>query len=253
MSLRRLASALSVALLAGQLCGQVGSRDVPAGPQARPLAGRVVVIDPGHQLGNARFPGEINRIVDARGLRKPCNSTGTATDAGYPEATFAWGVAVAARDRLRRLGARVVMTRSGNAADAWGPCIDERGKLGGGADLLLSIHGDGAASGDRGFHVIVSDRDGETRRLRARSTAYATDTRSALQRAGFARSTYVGDGTALSFRDDLGTLNWAEPPAVMVELGNMRNPGDAATMSSAGGQGRYAAALVRGARTFLTR
>ena len=244
-------AAVAVSLLAAQLAGQTGAP--PSRPAARPLAGRVVVLDPGHQLGNGSHPRETGRLVDARGLRKPCNSAGTSTDAGYPEATFTWRVALDARERLQRLGARVVLTRSTNSSRRWGPCVDERGRLSRGADLLLSIHGDGSAAGDHGFHVIVSDRSGEPRRLRSRSTAYAVDTRAALQRAGFARSSYVGGGSALSFRDDLGTLNWAAPPAVMVELGNMRNRGDAASMASAAGQRRYADALVRGARTFLRR
>ena len=66
-----------------------------------PLAGRVVVLDPGHQLGNHHFPGEINRLVPAGGFRKPCNTTGTATNGGYPEATFAWDVTLRLRERLR--------------------------------------------------------------------------------------------------------------------------------------------------------
>ena len=40
-----------------------------------------MVIDPGHQLGNHNFPRKINRLVPAGGFKKPCNTTGTATDA----------------------------------------------------------------------------------------------------------------------------------------------------------------------------
>ena len=36
-----------------------------------PLAGRVIVIDPGHQLGNSRFPGRINRWCRRAGSRSP--------------------------------------------------------------------------------------------------------------------------------------------------------------------------------------
>ena len=71
-----------------------------------PLAGRTVVIDPGHQLGNHNFPRQINRLVPAGGFKKPCNTTGTATNGGYPEATFTWQVARLLRQRLERLGAR---------------------------------------------------------------------------------------------------------------------------------------------------
>ena len=59
---------------------------------ARPLAGRTIVLDPGHQLGNRHFPSQIRRQVPAGGFPKACNTTGTSTNGGYPEATFAWKV-----------------------------------------------------------------------------------------------------------------------------------------------------------------
>ena len=55
-------------------------------------------------------------------------------------------------------GATVVMTRTSNRADRWGPCVDVRGRAGNriDADLKVSIHGDGSyAAGARGFHVIA--------------------------------------------------------------------------------------------------
>ena len=61
----------------------------------------MVVLDPGHQLGNHNYPRQINRLVPAGGFRKPCNTTGTATDGGYPEATFTWRVATRLRDPAR--------------------------------------------------------------------------------------------------------------------------------------------------------
>ena len=63
--------------------------------------GATVVIDPGHQLGNHNYPRKINRLVPAGGFKKPCNTTGTATNGGYPEATFAWQVSRLLRARLR--------------------------------------------------------------------------------------------------------------------------------------------------------
>jgi len=33
-------------------------------------------------------------VPDGRGGTKPCNTTGTATDAGYPEHKFNWDVAL---------------------------------------------------------------------------------------------------------------------------------------------------------------
>ena len=136
-----------------------------------PLAGTTVVVDPGHQLGNAHFPAEINRPVPAGGFTKPCNTTGTATDGGYPEATFAWQVS-------RRLRARLGRPRRHRGDD---PHQQPRRPLGAvrrrpragrqpasHADLKVSIHGDGSyAAGARGFHVIApASRAGVDRRHR---------------------------------------------------------------------------------------
>ena len=227
----------------------LAARSAAVAGRTLPLAGLTVVIDPGHQLGNARHPRETTALVDdGAGGRKACNTTGTATDAGYPEATFAWQVAVGVRDRLHALGATVVMTRTSNSPALWGPCVDVRGRLGRSrADLELSIHGDGSVAGNRGFHVIIGTGPGE----RAGSERYAVATRDALEAAGFEPSNYVGGGTGLDRRGDLGTLNWSRVPTVMVELGNMRDPGDSARMTSASGQRAYAAALADGARRFL--
>lgn len=224
---------------------------------ALPLTGVSVVIDPGHQLGNARHPEQIRRPVDAGGFTKPCNTTGTATNGGFPEATFNFRVAVRLRDRLRDLGAEVTMSRRRNSRELWGPCVDVRGRLGNkgfrdrpeAADLKISIHADGSARRHRGFHVIVATK----RQSKAASVHLAKATRRALVRAGFPRSNYLGGGTALDFRGDLATLNLSRIPTILVELGNMRNRRDAARMRTSEGQAAYARALTRGVRRYLDR
>ena len=94
------------------------------------LAGKVVVLDAGHQLGNHNFPEEINRLVPAGGFSKPCNTTGTSTNGGYAEATFAWNVTMKLKAKLEKSGATVVLTRTSNREDRWGPCVDVRGRAG---------------------------------------------------------------------------------------------------------------------------
>ena len=219
------------------------------------LAGTVIVIDPGHQLGNHNFPARINRQVPAGGFTKPCNTTGTATNGGYPEATFAWQVSRVVVRRLRELGATVRLTRHSNRQDRWGPCVDVRGRAGNkaNADLKLSIHADGSyAAGARGFHVIApADRAPWTDDIFAASGRLATAVRAGLVSKDFAVATYIAGGDGLDVRSDLGTLNLSDVPTVMVELGNMRSPYDAAVMTSADGRGRYAAGLVAGVRNFL--
>jgi N-acetylmuramoyl-L-alanine amidase len=218
----------------------------------RPLAGKVIVIDPGHQLGNSTHLSQINRPVDAGGFMKPCNTTGTATNGGFPEATFAWKVATALARQLRARGARVIMTRHTNSYEHWGPCVDVRGRIGNKAhtDAKVSIHGDGASSSVRGFFAIrPADRRGWTHDIYRSSRRLAKRLKAGLVRAGArASNSYGGDG--LDTRGDLGTLNWSNRPTVMVELGNMRNARDARHMTSP----RYRRHVyARGLRLGLTR
>jgi N-acetylmuramoyl-L-alanine amidase len=219
-----------------------------------PLAGRVVAVDPGHQLGNSRHLSQINRRVWV-GIWKPCNTTGTATDGGFPEATFTWRVSLALKRRLEALGATVRLTRTTNSYADWGPCVGTRGRFGArvGADVEISLHGDGAAAGTHGFFVIRPGlRRGWTDDVLAPSRRYARRVRAGLIGAGFPVSTaYGGDG--LDVRRDLGTLNAADVPTVMVELGNMRNAGDARCMTSARCRGRLAAGLAAGIEAHLAR
>lgn len=230
----------------------------PAQPRATPLplAGVRIALDPGHQLGNARFPDETGRLVDAGGFSKPCNSTGTATSSGYPEASLTFAVATRAKARLEALGATVVLTRAANSNRLWGPCVDARGRFGAavGADLTVSIHGDGAASGARGFHVIAPTvRSSRTAEVAAGSRRLALALRDAFAARGVPRADYVGGGTGLVTRSDLGTLNLSDVPVALVEVGNMRNARDAARMTTVAGRVAYAVAVVEGIRGFLGR
>lgn len=250
-----LVAAVVVAL--GAVSGPANA--VPSGGEAPavaapPLSGTTIVIDPGHQLGNHNYPRQINRLVPAGGFRKPCNTTGTATDGGYPEATFAWKVGRVVARRLRDLGARVVLTRTSNREDRWGPCVDERGRRGNAivADLKLSLHGDGNIGGGPGFHVIApTDRKRWTHDIYRPSRRLAVAVKRELVRAGLPVAAYVAGGDGLDFRSDLGTLNLSDVPTVMVELGNMRAPADARRMRSRSGQARYGRALVRSVRHYL--
>jgi len=112
----------------------------PAAGVAAP-ARPVVVLDPGHNGANGENPALIGRLVpDGRGGEKACNTTGTATDAGYPEHAFAWDVATRVADLLEEDGVDVVLTRPDD--DGVGPCVDERGTAGqrADADAVVSAH-----------------------------------------------------------------------------------------------------------------
>ncbi|MGH3863490.1 N-acetylmuramoyl-L-alanine amidase [Actinokineospora sp.] len=223
----------------------------PTTTKAVPATGRVVVIDPGHNGGNATHTAEINRQVPAgRGRTKPCNTTGTATQTGYPEHAFAWDLAVRLREILTARGVRVIMTRADNAGV--GPCVDRRAAIGNesGAAAVVSLHADGStAAGAHGFHLAYSSpplnaAQGEP------SLRLAKAVRDKLVAAGFPTSNYAGK-EGLSARDDLAGLNLTERPTVLVECGNMRDAAEAATLSSPAGRQRYAEGIANGILGFL--
>jgi len=208
------------------------------------LRGTTIAVDPGHNGANWAHPSQIDRLVDAGGFRKACDTTGTATPDGISEAWYVFDVAQRLARILRAEGARVVLTRTTN--DGVGPCIDERAAIGNRAhaDAAISIHGDGGPSSGRGFDVIYRPHDAAAHRL-------ALAIRSAF-RAGTGEpyATYVGrDG--LDVRTDLGGLNLSTVPKVLIETLNMRNPADAKLVESARFRQREAAALARGLEAFL--
>ena len=153
--------------------------------------------------------------------------------------------------RLEALGATVYMTRTNDIGV--GPCVDERGRFGAKvhAQLSVSIHGDGSSSTHRGFFVMKPGYvRGYTDDILARSATLAVAVRKGLLSAGLPIANYYATNGIIS-RTDLGTLNMSNVPVVMVELGNMKNSGDATRMKSTTGRDRYAAGLVAGIRLFL--
>ncbi|MFC9002485.1 N-acetylmuramoyl-L-alanine amidase [Streptomyces microflavus] len=211
----------------------------PAEPLPRgPLTGRTVVIDPGHNPRNREHTEEINEKVDIGTGRKECDTTGTSTDAGYPEARFTLDVSHRLRELLQAQGARVLLTHDDDRP--FGPCIDERARIGNEAkaDAVVSVHADGSAVGNRGFHVIlpaaVKGGGADTSKIVKSSADLGTRIAGHFVRTtGSAPSNYIGGGTGLDTRNDLGGLNLSTVPKVFVECGNMRDPKDAALLTSA--------------------
>ncbi|MEU7294565.1 N-acetylmuramoyl-L-alanine amidase [Streptomyces exfoliatus] len=223
---------------------------------ARPLAGRTVVIDPGHNPGNFRHSAEINQKVNIGTNRKECDTTGTSTNAGYTEASFTLDVSHRLRDLLTARGATVVLTH--DAERPWGPCIDERARIGNEAraDAVVSVHADGSAAGHRGFHVILpaSVRGGsaDTAKIVGPSRELGERIADRFARAtGTEPANYLGGGTGLDVRDDLGGLNLSTVPKVFVECGNMRDPKDATLLTSATWRQKAAQGIADGIATYL--
>jgi N-acetylmuramoyl-L-alanine amidase len=257
----------AVAALIGGCGSDGGSTASAAPPSAAPtsaaaastpasqgsLAGKVIVIDPGHNGANASHPEIINKKVNVINAMKPCNSTGTATNDDYSEHAFTWDVSNRLAKILRAKGAKVILTRKDDKGV--GPCVDERAKIANRAhaDATIAIHGDGAPASGHGFHIIEpAVIKGHNEKVVPLSRKLGLDIRNAFhQGTGIPYSTYLGKN-GLDVRSDLGGLNVATVPAVFIEAGNMRNAGDAAKMKSAAGRQRMAQALAQGFEKFLS-
>jgi N-acetylmuramoyl-L-alanine amidase len=216
------------------------------------VVGAVVAIDPGHNGANGAHAAAINRLVDAGGFRKACDTTGTATDAGYTESAYAFDVATRLAAAMRAMGATVVLTRDSDTGV--GPCIDERAAIGNraGADAAISIHADGGPASGRGFHVIEpAVVRGFTEPIVGPSARLGTAVRDAFA-AGTPMpvSTYIGRN-GIDVRGDLGGLNLSHVPKVLIETGNMRNATDAGLLVDPAFRQRAADALAAGLASFL--
>jgi N-acetylmuramoyl-L-alanine amidase len=248
--IRRLRPSLPVLFAAILVAAPMGA---PTAAAALPLAGIVIAVDAGHDGGNASHPAVINRLVWIGNRWKACDTVGTTTRSGYPEHRFTFLVALRVKARLEALGATVYLTRTTDTGT--GPCIDARGRFGAKvhARLTISIHGDGAATADRGFFVMKPGLViGYTDDIRARSAILATAVRAGLVAGGIPVANYYATNGIIS-RTDMGTFNMSNVPVVMVELGNMKNSADASLMTSTTGRDRYAAGLVAGIRRYLGR
>ena len=228
----------------------------PEAPGDLPLQGLVIALDPGHQLGNSnpKFFDELAQTHFNGYETKSCNTTGTATNAGFPEATFNWETTLLVKERLEALGATIRMTRHSNSWNKWGPCVNERGQFGNkvGADLMLSIHADGADSSGYGFFVMEPTViKGWTDDISAKSIRMGKKFIAGMAGAGAPRSTYI-DGQMM-ITPTISTLNFSDVPVILLESGNMRNSSDARRMSSASGREQYADWIVAGVRAALRR
>lgn len=248
MIFRAVLGAVAAALLTVPLA-------LPAqGATASPVAGRVIVVDPGHQLGNSnpRFRAQLAQTIFNGAIRKACNTTGTATNAGYPESTFTWEVGTRLRDLLTRAGATVVMTRDSNSRSQWGPCVWERAQIANDAhaDAMVSIHGDGAPGSSHGFFALAPVQiPGWTRNDVPADRALATAMVAGMSAAGATpSSTFAG---AIMNSRDTTSLNLSSRPTVTIELGNMRNAAEARMMSTSAGQQQYAQWLLAGLEEYF--
>ncbi len=228
------------------------SPNVSARPRRLPLAGDVILLDPGHNGANATHPDTVNQLVNVITEEKACDTAGAETDSGYPEHAFNFDVAIRLAKLLRKDGAKVVLTRHSDTGV--GPCVTQRAAIGNRAhaSAAISIHADGGPAGGSGFEVIEPGLvPGYTNKIIGPSRRLGLDIRNEYHATtGEPYSDYVGMA-GLDVRTDLGGLNLSKVPKVFIECANMRNSIDAARLTSAAFRQRVAVAIAAGFAAFL--
>jgi N-acetylmuramoyl-L-alanine amidase len=221
-------------------------------PQARkPLAGKVIGIDPGHNGRNWTDPSFLARQIWNGREWEDCDTTGTQTAGGYTEAKFNFIVATDLAGFLRKDGARVVMTRNNNRGI--GPCVNTRARIldRAHANVSIDIHADYGPASGRGFTVLEPVADGPDNKVIKSSVRFGKDVHlEFLRHTPLTISNYYGHNGYI-FRNDLAGLNLTTMPKVLIECGNMNNGADARLLTSARVQRDIAWALAVAIIRFL--
>jgi N-acetylmuramoyl-L-alanine amidase len=220
---------------------------------AKPLAGKTVGIDPGHNGRNKDDPTYINHLIWNGREWETCDTTGTETHSGYTEAKFNFRVATFLRADLRADGARVVMTRASN--NGVGPCVNRRARIinRAHASVAIDIHADGGPVSGRGFTVLEPVADGPNDKMIKSSVRFGRYVRQGmLKYTSMPESDYYGHDGVI-FRDDLAGLNLATQPKILIETGNMQNATDAHLLVQTWFQKRLAKAFTAAIVKFLAK
>ena len=207
----------------------------------------VVVLDPGHDL---RANLQTEPIGPGSSTRKIKDGGGThGVVSGLSEAELNLAVAVKTRALLERAGVRVVMTRTATSGTSIGNIARAQIANRAGAALFLRIHADGSTDrAARGTHTLYpAPHTGWTDDIYARSKRAAQIVQRQLVLAlGF-------PDRGLQERPDYTGFNWADVPAILVEMGFMTNPTEDRLLSTPAYQARAARGLCRGTLLFIGR
>jgi N-acetylmuramoyl-L-alanine amidase len=254
----RVAGLTSLAVAVSLIAMPTAANAEPGPVQGNTLADKTVFLDPGHQ-GSAAGNDLNKPVTDGRGGTKPCQTTGATSPDGVPEHKINWDITQLVKAGLESQGAKVVLSRQDDTG--WGGCVDERANAANAsnADLAVNIHADstspGTDAGKSGFHIIVPQLpipDATVNEVQsAKGRKAAEQMRDAFKSAGFAPADYAGAQDGLQTRADIAAVNLAKVPDVFAELGNLSNPADAAALSGADGQLKYAIAIVDGVIRYL--
>jgi N-acetylmuramoyl-L-alanine amidase len=216
----------------------------PAAVPAGGLSGRVICIDPGHAATTDSGTEPIGPGSSQTKVKDPGGTSGIVTGVREPVVTLA--ISLYMKQLLEAEGATVVMTRSG--ADFSGG-NRERAQIANqaGADLFIRVHADGSSDPARkGVSTLYpASISGWTDDIYVASMTAAA----AIQPALASKLGAPDLGTVE--RSDISGFNWADVPAILVEVGFMSNPEEDRLLNEPVYQQQIAAALLSGIEAYF--
>ena len=196
----------------------------PSVPTNASLAGKIVVIDPGH------------------GGKDTGASAGLHPDVYEKDITLAIGRRV--QSLLMQNGATVIMTRNDDSF----PALESRPALANSrhADYFISIHADSSVLGRNTLAgtTVYFHAQNSICRLMAADIGRRVSETSGISYNGVKSDT-------IRFRSGFAVLRGSDMPAVLVETGYMNNDHDLAKLRDDGAQQRIAAGITAGLRDFI--
>jgi N-acetylmuramoyl-L-alanine amidase len=209
-------------------------------PAAAGAVGPVVVLDPGHDARANLATEPIGPGSSTRKIKDGGGTHGVVT--GIREADLTLDVSLRLRALLRRAGVTAMMTRTRTAGTSMGNIARARIANRAGAGLFLRVHASGhARSAVRGTHTLApAHRRGWTDDIYGSSRRAAALVQPELVRALGFPDRGIGE------RSDFTGFNWADVPAILVELGFMTNPIEDRQLARPAVRDRAALGLCRG-------
>jgi len=208
-----------------------------------PLSGVVVCVNAGHQ-GQGNKDKEPSAPWDTSSLKAKCTSGATGQFTGIPEYITTLQISKCIEATLKELGATVVMVRDTHDVDI---SNIERAKIANDAkaDVLLNIHCNSSTNESaNGIDLYVrGNGDGSSEYIARAGKDYlmATELLTCLTNATGAKKRYVNKSDAYS------TINWAEVPSIILELGFISNEAEDNNLNNA----EYQQKIADGIATWL--
>lgn len=218
---------------------ETDAAEAPAEKNDAPAAGRVIVIDPGHQAkGNfeteALGPGSTETKIKVSSGTASCNT-------GEPESKLVLAISLKLRTELEARGYTVLMTRTTEDVDLSN--IDRAAIANdANADALLRIHANGSesAAAEGALTICQTAASPYNADLYAQSYALSSAVLDELCAAAGCRKLYVWE------TDTMSGINWSRVPVTIVEVGFMTNPAEDALLATEAYQDKLAAGIANG-------